>query len=200
MPILYILAGPNGAGKTTFYFTAIEQGFIDKNLSFINTDLITRNELGGYSEENFAKAEDIVRSRLADHISKNANFLIESNLAKQSDHDWLRLIKEKGYDIILYFLCTSNIEINIARVKKRVKEGGHDVPENIITDRYRMALVYLRKEIFNFQEVYLIENSTETAEQVALIKNGKLINKKEDCPEWVNNVLFLIEKLKNKRT
>jgi len=39
MPTLYILAGPNGAGKTTFYFTAIEQGFIDKDLSFINTDL-----------------------------------------------------------------------------------------------------------------------------------------------------------------
>ncbi len=37
MPTLYILAGPNGAGKTTFYFTAIEQGFIDKDLSFINT-------------------------------------------------------------------------------------------------------------------------------------------------------------------
>jgi len=65
MPIFYILAGPNGAGKTTFYFTAIEQEFIDKDLPFINTDLITRNELGGYSEENFAKAEAIVRNRMA---------------------------------------------------------------------------------------------------------------------------------------
>ena len=51
MPTLYILAGPNGAGKTTFYFTAIEQGFIDKDLPFINTDLIARNELGGYLEK-----------------------------------------------------------------------------------------------------------------------------------------------------
>ncbi len=55
MPILYILAGPNGAGKTTFYFTAVEQGFIDKNLPFINTDLITKDELGGYIEGNFVK-------------------------------------------------------------------------------------------------------------------------------------------------
>ncbi len=87
MPIFYILAGPNGAGKTTFYFTAIEQEFIDKDLPFINTDLITRNELGGYSEENFAKAEAIVRNRMANYLSKNENFLIESNLAKQSDYD-----------------------------------------------------------------------------------------------------------------
>ena len=170
------MPGPNSAGKTTFYFTAIEQDFIDKSLSFINIDLITRNELGGYSDENFIKAEFIVRNRMANHISNNENFLIESNLARQSDYDWLKSIKANGYDIILYFLCTSNIEINIGRVKKRVKEGGHDVPENIITDRYNMALLYLRKEIFNFREVYLIENSTETAEEVAVIKKKVVRN------------------------
>lgn len=76
MPTLYILAGPNGAGKSTFYFTAIEQGFIDKELPFINTDIIAKNELGGYSEENFQKAEAIVRSRMAERISKNEDFLI----------------------------------------------------------------------------------------------------------------------------
>lgn len=199
MPTLYILAGPNGAGKTTFYFTAINQGFIDKELPFINTDLITKDELGGYTEENFVRAEAIVRERIAGHISRNEDFLIESNLARQSDYDWLKLIKSKGYDIVLYFLCTSDMEINIGRVKKRVKEGGHNVPENIVADRYRMALLYLRKEIFNFTEVYLIENSTETAEQIAIVRNGILISKKEDSPEWTNSILFFIEKLRDKK-
>jgi predicted ABC-type ATPase len=97
MPTLYILAGPNGAGKTTFYFAAVEQGFIDKGLPFINTDLITRNELGAYTDENFTKAEAIVRDRIGGHISKNESFLIESNLARQSDYDWLKLVKAKGY-------------------------------------------------------------------------------------------------------
>ncbi len=82
MPTLYILAGPNGAGKTTFYFTAINQGFIDKDLPFINTDLITRDELGGYTNENFVKAEAIVRDRIADHISKEENFLIVLSICR----------------------------------------------------------------------------------------------------------------------
>lgn len=200
MPTLYILAGPNGAGKTTFYFTAIEERFIDKNLPFINADIIVKNELGGYSEENFIKVETIVRSRIANHISNNKDFLIESNLAKQSDYDWLKTMRVHGYKIILYFLCTSNIEINKSRVKKRVKEGGHDVPENIIADRYNMAIIYLRKEILYFNEVYLIENSAETAREVAIIKNGKLIYKNEDSPEWVNKILYIAEKLKNKKS
>jgi predicted ABC-type ATPase len=197
MPTLYILAGPNGAGKTTFYFTAINQGFIDKNLPFINVDLITRNELGGYTTENFTKAEAIVRERIAAHIAKEESFLIESNLARQSDYDWIKSIKNKGYEVVLYFLCTSAIDINIERVRKRVKEGGHDVPENIITHRYNMALIYLRKEIFEFEEVYLIENSAETAEQVAVIKKGILQYKKDNSAGWVNNVLYFIERLKN---
>jgi predicted ABC-type ATPase len=74
MPTLYILAGPNGAGKTTFYFTAINQGFIDKELPFINTDLITKDKLGGYTEENFVRAEAIVRERITGHILKNEGF------------------------------------------------------------------------------------------------------------------------------
>lgn len=89
-------------------------------------------------------------------------------------------IKNNGYEIVIYFLCTTNIETNKGRVKKTVKEGGHDVPENIIEHRYNMALTYLRKEIFNFKEVYLIENSGETAKEIALVKNGKLIYKKDD--------------------
>ena len=73
------------------------------------------------------------------------------------------------------------------------------MPENIVIDRYNMSLLYLRKEIFGFTQVYLIENSTETAEQMAIVKNGILISKKEDCSKWVNSILFFVEKLKSKK-
>ena len=198
MPTLYILAGPNGAGKTTFYFTAVGKKFIDKALPFINTDLVVKNELGGYTEENFVKADAIVRSRIAKYVSNKEDFMIESNLAKQSDYDWLKTIRGNGYNVVLYFLCTSNVEINKSRVKKRVKEGGHDVPENIIADRYNMALIYLRKEILDFTEVHLIENSGETAKEIAVVKRGKLMLKTHDCPQWANKILFFVEKLDKK--
>lgn len=133
---------------------------------------------------------------MGDQISKQEDFLIESNLARQSDYDWLKAIRAKGYSIVVYFLCTSNIEINIGRVQKRVKEGGHNVPEGIIRDRYNMGLIYLRKEIFDLDEVHLIENSSETAEEVAHVRSCKLIFKKDNSPEWVKKVLFLLENAK----
>jgi predicted ABC-type ATPase len=46
MPVLYLIAGPNGTGKTTFYSIALQNGFIEKNLPFINVDIIAQ-KLGG---------------------------------------------------------------------------------------------------------------------------------------------------------
>lgn len=97
MPILYILAGPNGAGKTTFYQTALQLGFIPKELPFLNVDLITKTELGGYTDSNFAKADELYRERIGDMISKGQDFMIESNLAKDSEYDWVDKMKQKGY-------------------------------------------------------------------------------------------------------
>ena len=119
MPILYILAGSNGAGKTTYYNTAISQGFIDPTLPFINVDLIAKDELGGYyTESNFVKSEAIARQRIATYVENGNSFMIESNLAKDSDYDWINLMIKKGYTIILYFLGTDDLDINKNRVKK----------------------------------------------------------------------------------
>jgi hypothetical protein len=61
-----------------------------------------------------------------------------------------------------------------------------------------MSLLYLRKEIFDLDEAHLIENSAETAEEIALVKDRKLIFKKEVCPEWVNKILYLLERVEEK--
>jgi len=195
MPTLYILAGPNGTGKTTYYNTAIEQGYIALSLSFINADNICRDELGGYSIQNAATAEIIVRERIKGHIDKQADFMIESNLSVQTDFDWIDTMKKNGYDISLYFLCTEFVEINISRVQNRVIEGGHDIPEAIIRQRYDNVLMYLKGKLHTFSEAVLIDNSTDTPVHIASLKQGKIIFKSDQCPSWAKQLLFISEKL-----
>ncbi|RAM01251.1 hypothetical protein DO021_14330 [Desulfobacter hydrogenophilus] len=45
--------------------------------------------------------------------------------------------REVGYEVILYFLYLPNAELAVRRVKLRVAQGGHNVPENVISRRYR---------------------------------------------------------------
>jgi predicted ABC-type ATPase len=128
-----VLAGPNGSGKTTWYTAALQNGFINADLPFVNVDLIARDELGGYNETNLARAQMVAREKMTTYINGGFDFMIESNLATQADYSWIEALIKRGYVAILYFLGTSDVNINFARVSKRIKEGGHAVPENIIS-------------------------------------------------------------------
>ncbi|HMI67780.1 MAG TPA: hypothetical protein VK517_17180 [Cyclobacteriaceae bacterium] len=196
MPSLYILAGPNGTGKTSYYETAIAEGFIESTLPFVNVDLITRSLKGGYTEENFVKADEIARIEIGGHLTAMRDFMIESNLATQNDYDWIKAIIKKGYEVVLFFLCTSHVGINIGRVQKRVAEGGHDIPVPIIEHRFKMGLTYLKGSLHLFSKAYLIDNSGETAIKIAEISNGILATKEVHVPQWVNEVLYIIERMK----
>lgn len=198
MPELHILAGPNGTGKTTYYNTAVQEKFISPELTFLNADNICRDELGGYSEENATKAEAIVRERIREHIQNGWSFMIESNLAAQTDYDWIENMNQIGYTITLFFLCTTDVEVNVARVQNRIKEGGHPIPEAIIRQRYSNGLMYLKGKLHTFSEAILIDNTKDAPENVAIISNGKLTFTSDPCPAWANNLLFIIRKLAEK--
>lgn len=197
MPTLYILAGPNGTGKTTFYSIAVETGFIAKQLPFVNVDIITQS-LGEYTEENFAKASEIYRQTVREFMDSNKDFMIESNLADTRSYDWLSLVKSKNYEIILYYLSTDDVTINIGRVQRRVAEGGHDIPESIIRSRYSNSHSYLKTKLSFFKEVYLIDNSTDSSLIQVKLRDGVIIEKENDTQNWVKEVLSIIEMLQNK--
>lgn len=82
--------------------------------------------------------------------------MIESNLSKKADYEWVGKMKSIGYEPILYFLGTDDVEINKDRVLNRVAQGGHNVATPIIEQRYRIGLTYLKSEILNFTEAYLL--------------------------------------------
>ncbi|MBV9962449.1 MAG: zeta toxin family protein [Parafilimonas sp.] len=198
MPTLYILAGPNGAGKTTYYYTALEKKFIEQHLPFINVDVFTK-ELGDYTAENFAKAEMIYREKVAELLKDKTDFMIESNLARDSDYEWIEKVQKYGYDIVLYFLCTDDINVNINRIHRRVKEGGHDVPVGIIMHRYKAALSYLKTKLHLFKEIYFIDNSSDEAMEVGYKKNNNIIELLPAPPKWLDDVLSIERRLQRKK-
>ena len=193
-----MLAGPNGSGKTSFYSQAISLGFITIELPFENLDLIAKG-LGGYSEENYARASEIYRENTARHIESKADFMIESNLADSRAYDWISAIKKRGYEIVLFYISTQRLETNFERVKRRVKEGGHFVPESIIESRYFQSHSYLKIKLSEFAKVYLIDNSGYQPEVHSIIINGKIIEKHAKICKWASDSISILERLNAKR-
>ena len=129
---LYIIAGANGSGKTTFALSYIELN----NLHFINADEIAKsydpNDISKYK----VKAGKEFFRQLELNLNKNQSFMIESTLSGRYLKDVIIKAKEKGFKVVLiYIFLESEIE-NILRVKNRVLNGGHDVPEVDIKRRY----------------------------------------------------------------
>ncbi|HMG77876.1 MAG TPA: AAA family ATPase [Xanthobacteraceae bacterium] len=141
MPTLIIVAGPNGAGKTTF---AREYLFADdREFEFINADEIAIGLTGRDSPapSDFEAARSMLR-RVDELIEAAADFVVETTLANltyaQKIPDWRR----RGYRVSLVYVRLESIEDSIARVRKRVAAGGHDIPENTIRRRFGRSKIY----------------------------------------------------------
>jgi predicted ABC-type ATPase len=68
---------------------------------------------------------------------------LESTLSRKT---YIRIFKDalsSGYDLELHYLWLSNVEQAIARVRRRVRMGGHDVPTADIRRRFKRSLAHL---------------------------------------------------------
>ena len=86
----------------------------------------------------FASATvDFLRQKL---LERRVSFTFETVMSHPSKVDLLRHAQTAGYRTYLYFIATDDPEINISRVRNRVRLGGHDVPEDRIASRYYRSL------------------------------------------------------------
>ncbi|MBR6286344.1 MAG: zeta toxin family protein [Bacteroidaceae bacterium] len=138
MPRLYIIAGCNGAGKTTASFTVLPEML--NCTEFVNADEIARG-LSPFKPESVAlEAGRIMLDRILLHIRNGVDFALETTLATRSYAGLIKKAQAKGYFVSLLYFWLVSPEQAIMRVAKRVAEGGHNIPEDVIRRRYTNGL------------------------------------------------------------
>ena len=85
------------------------------------------------------------------------------------------------------YIGVDNPQIAIARVKKRVLNGGHGVDEDTIMRRYTASLRNLLKIIPLCDEVIIYDNSLKCEKRVFL-KGGNLIYYDEGV-KWIDEMM-----------
>ena len=75
----------------------------------------------------------------------------------------------------LLFFWLRSVELAISRVKYRVIEGGHNVPENVVRRRYDRGLINLFNLFFQIiDEWVLINNSGKPYQTIAYGTSGEI--------------------------
>ena len=141
----YIIAGPNGAGITTFAneFLPVEA----ECLNFINADLIAQGLSPFRPNKVAVEAGRLMIQHINDCVKRNEPFAFETTLSGKGYIKKIKDWKAKQYEIIIYYLKVPSVEFAIERVKLRVAQGGHNVPEQDIIRRFGRSWI-------NFQQIY----------------------------------------------
>jgi predicted ABC-type ATPase len=165
LPNLYIISGCNGAGKTTASFTVLPEMLNCRE--FVNADEIARG-ISPFNPESVAiQAGKIMLRRIDELLYQKVDFAIETTLTTKSYINTIQNAKDKGYQVTLLFFWLSDVELAIERVKTRVLEGGHNIPEEVIRRRYAKGIENLKLFIAEVDFWFVLNNSKETLKFIA---------------------------------
>ena len=151
MPRLLVFAGPNGSGKSTVTERVKTVG------KYVNADSI--KEQLDCSDIEAAKIAEATREYL---LKSREDFTFETVLSTPRNIDLMARAKDAGYRVVCVYILTKDPEINISRIRNRVKHDGHGVPEEKVRERFIRAL-RLFPELFTVcDELYVFDNSIDT--------------------------------------
>ena len=157
-PTLTFIAGANGSGKTTLTRWNSE---LFKEIPLLDPDAIA-NTLQAKATKKFpiAAARYVLKSA-EEHLKNAESFVVETTLAGKNYLQMMLDARNRSFEIVLVYIGTEKVEINLARIRNRVLAGGHDVPEEDVRRRYKRSFENLPIAIKRVDHTILFDNSTE---------------------------------------
>lgn len=192
MAILHLIAGPNGAGKSTLYDYLIAPRY--PGLEFVNADLHERDHLAHIAnpEKRSEAARAWADAHRASLLRRRVSFVTETVFSHPSKLKLIESAQARGLSVVLYVVCLDEPRVLLARVRRRLGEGGHHVPPNKILERYPRTLANLGQAVkradmsmlFDAQDV-----SRGGPRLVALCADGDVELHASPLPRWAAGML-----------
>ncbi|MDG6370745.1 zeta toxin family protein [Glaesserella parasuis] len=176
--------GTNGAGKSTL------RSFNQDSVQIV----IDSDHIAMQINPDNPRLADIEAGRKAIELFKfairhNISFSMESTLSGKSILQRMEVAKRNFYTRLNY-VGVDDPKINIARVKARVKAGGHFIDEETIKRRYQISRENLIQAILLNDETFIYDNSSDSPKIQLVISANKTVTKLADkLPQWCEDLL-----------
>jgi predicted ABC-type ATPase len=192
---LDLVVGPNGAGKSTFVEFILADA--RSGVPFVNADVIAAERWPedplshGYDA---AQAAEAAREAL---LARGESFIAETVASHESKVDLVRRARDAGYYVHLIVVAVPE-EYAVARVRARVADGGHDVPEEKIRSRWQRLWgnVVAMIELSNTAEVF--DNAGSGPVTIATFVAGEIVGAPR-WPDWIPDALAARWPVRNDR-
>jgi predicted ABC-type ATPase len=193
-PIFHLLAGPNGAGKSTLYRALVASGSISSQLEFVNADLYEQSHLQHITDlqKRSEAARDWADGRRETLLNAKTSFVSETVFSHESKLALITQAQTMGFDVVLYVVSLDDPQRLLARVRQRVREGGHNVPASRILERYPRTMANLKKAVrlANLAFVYDAAEVEQGAHLlVAMCEKEQTTWLVTEPPTWSRNIV-----------
>lgn len=187
MPVLHLLAGPNGSGKSTYVERILEPV---THLSFVNADVIAVNRWPDAQRENAYEASRAAADERSRLLAARKSFITETVFSHPSKLDLVAQASSLGYLVHLHVMLLP-VDAAVSRVAERVRDGGHDVPEEKIRQRYARLWDLVARARAIADRTVFFDNSAASSpfRRVAAYERGRLVGEPA-WPWWVPPVLI----------
>ena len=180
MPVLTVFAGPNGSGKSSL----IRQVEFEGRENLLEPDAIARRINAELPKQAGISAGREVLLRSAQYLRAAESFAIETTLAGNWTTDTIRTAIERSFFTRLFYICLDNPERSIQRVRERVSQGGHDVPDADVRRRYARSLSNARQLVPIVHQALVFDNSGAEPLPVFEMRMGQLLDTADVIPTW----------------
>lgn len=184
-PRIYVLAGVNGAGKSSVGGAMLAEAGVE----FYNPDLAARTYLHEYPESTQEQANGWAwqegRRLLETAILERKDFAFETTLGGKTMAELLRKAADAGSEVRVWYVGLESVELHIERVRSRVAQGGHDIPEAKIRERYDHSRLHLVELLPYLTELKVFDNTEEgdprkgelpSIKLLLHVRNGKVVS------------------------
>lgn len=138
-------------------------------------------------------AGKLMLRQIQELAQRHVSFGFETTLSGKA---YVRLIKDlqsQGYAVHLIYLWLPSVDLAIQRVKDRIRQGGHSVPESDIRRRFKRGLENLMNTYrFIADDWQVYDNQTEEPRMVAFGRPDGVAFKDQ---EFYASVKHFVEKI-----
>ena len=195
-----MLAGVNGAGKSSIVGAMIRAAGAD----YYNPDEAAkalRDADPGLDQVAANAAAWHQGKRLLERaIADRLDFAFETTLGGNTIPRLLAEAASNGFEVRVWFVGLDTPEAHIARVRHRVRSGGHDIPEDAIRRRWRHSRQNLVQLLPALTELRVYDNSADAdpatghAPQPRLVlhvQRGRIVGPDDlaSTPEWAQPIV-----------
>lgn len=197
-PTIWVVAGPNGAGKSSIVGETIRQS----GGAFYNPDEVARALREREPRLQPERANELAwregKRLLEQSIAVRRNFAFETTLGGTTIASLLHKAAREGISVRMWFLALGDPDQHVARVRSRVLEGGHDIPEALIRERYDRSRENLVALLPRLDLLRVYDNSMNARpggrakpRLVLEFREGRVVNRSElaSTPSWAKAIV-----------